>query len=100
MAKQLQLGLDLKGGVHLVMRVHTDDALRIQTTTTAEQIRESLTHRRRALHARSPSTSPQTFRVEGIPPDRDAEFRRIADEQAAAELRSQPAAPAARTSSG
>ena len=29
MAKQLQLGLDLKGGVHLVLRVQTDDALRI-----------------------------------------------------------------------
>ena len=27
MAKQLQLGLDLKGGVHLVLRVQTDDAL-------------------------------------------------------------------------
>ena len=30
MAKQLRLGLDLQGGVHLVMRVHTDDALRIR----------------------------------------------------------------------
>ena len=28
-AKQLKLGLDLKGGVHLVLRVQTDDALRI-----------------------------------------------------------------------
>ncbi len=27
MAKQLKLGLDLKGGVHLVMRVNRDDAL-------------------------------------------------------------------------
>ena len=27
MAKQLRLGLDLKGGVHLVLRVQTDDAL-------------------------------------------------------------------------
>ena len=29
--KQLKLGLDLKGGVHLVLRVQTDDALRIET---------------------------------------------------------------------
>ena len=42
MAKQLKLGLDLKGGVHLVLRVHTDDALRITTTTTSEQLREAL----------------------------------------------------------
>ncbi len=29
MDKQLKLGLDLKGGVHLVLRVQTDDALRL-----------------------------------------------------------------------
>jgi hypothetical protein len=28
MQKQLKLGLDLKGGVHLVLRVQTDDAIR------------------------------------------------------------------------
>ena len=27
--KQLKLGLDLKGGVHLVLRVQTEDALRL-----------------------------------------------------------------------
>ena len=30
-AKQLKLGLDLKGGVQLVMRVNTDDALKLTT---------------------------------------------------------------------
>jgi preprotein translocase subunit SecD len=80
MAKQLRLGLDLRGGVHLVMRVHTDDALRIKTTTTAEQVREAL---RSATVPFSSITvmAPQSFKVEGIPPDRDAELRRIADEQ-------------------
>src|SRR5262245_32632648 len=42
-AKALKLGLDLKGGVHLVMRVNTDDALKISTTSVSEQLRESLT---------------------------------------------------------
>ena len=40
--KQLKLGLDLKGGVHLVLRVQTDDALRIETETAREQLREEL----------------------------------------------------------
>jgi preprotein translocase subunit SecD len=81
-SKQLRLGLDLKGGVHLVLRVHTDDALRIHTTTTAEQIRELL--RTAGVSVGSIRvTSPQSFRVEGVPADKDAEFRRIADEQAA-----------------
>src|SRR3989337_920071 len=41
-AKQLRLGLDLKGGVHLVLRVQAVEALQIATTTTSEQIREDL----------------------------------------------------------
>ena len=82
MQHQLKLGLDLKGGVHLVLRVNTDDALKLTTTTTSEQLRESL------RTANVPSTSitvepPIKFRVEGVPPDRDAEFRRAADELAA-----------------
>jgi preprotein translocase subunit SecD len=81
--KQLQLGLDLKGGVHLVMRVHTDDALRLQTTTTSEQLRESL-RTANATPASITVTSPTSFRVEGVPGDRDAEFRRLSDEQAGA----------------
>ena len=33
--KQLKLGLDLKGGVHLVLRVQTDDALRVEISRNA-----------------------------------------------------------------
>jgi preprotein translocase subunit SecD len=80
MAKQLRLGLDLKGGVHLVMRVHTGEALRTFTTTSSEQLRESL--RTAGVTVGSITlTSDTAFTVEGVPADRDAEFRRTADEQ-------------------
>lgn len=82
-SKELKLGLDLKGGVHLVLRVHTDDALRIFTTTSSEQLRESL--RTAGVTVGSIAlTSEKSFQVEGVAPDRDAEFRRIADEQVSA----------------
>ncbi len=84
MAKQVKLGLDLKGGVHLVMRVQTEDALRIHTTTTSEQLRETL--KTAGVPVTSIAvTSPQSFKVEGVPADRDAEFRRVADEQSASD---------------
>ena len=38
----LVLGLDLQGGIHLVMRVHTEDAVRVLTDETAEQFAEQL----------------------------------------------------------
>ena len=81
-AKQLKLGLDLKGGVHLVLRVHTDDALRITTTTTSEQLREALRNANVNVGAITVQ-SPLAFRVEGVPQDKDAEFRSLADQEAA-----------------
>src|SRR3954452_17601486 len=45
MEKQLKLGLDLKGGVHLVLRVQTDDALKVETQTEMERLREELNTR-------------------------------------------------------
>jgi preprotein translocase subunit SecD len=82
-AKQLRLGLDLKGGVHLVLRVQTVEALQIATTTTSEQVREDL--RTAGVTVGNINVASATaFRVEGVPQDRDADFRRIADAQAAA----------------
>src|SRR6266511_2520467 len=40
--KQLKLGLDLKGGVHLVLRVQTEDALRLETDLESERLRDVL----------------------------------------------------------
>ncbi len=81
-AKQLKLGLDLKGGVHLVLRVQTDEALKIHTTTTSEQLREAL--RTAGVNVGSIAvTSPTSFRVQGVPPDKDTEFTRLADDQTA-----------------
>ena len=81
-AKQLTLGLDLKGGVHLVLRVHTDDALRITTTTTSEQLREALRNANVTVGSIAVQ-SATAFRVEGVPQDKDAEFRSLADQEAA-----------------
>jgi preprotein translocase subunit SecD len=77
-AKALKLGLDLKGGVELRMRVNTDDALKTTTTSTAEAVRSAL-----AAQNMTPTisvTSPTTFRVEGVPQDRAQAFRSAADE--------------------
>ena len=77
-AYELKLGLDLKGGVQLHMRVNTDDALRITTTSVSEQLRYSLATS--GITATINPTSPSSFRVEGIPQDKDSVFRAAADE--------------------
>ncbi len=77
---RLKLGLDLQGGIHMVLRVNTEEALTYETETTAAQLQESLT----AAGVTTTSVRPQdltTFVVEGVAPDRDAQFRQLAQDQ-------------------
>ncbi len=77
--KQLKLGLDLKGGVHLVLRVETDDALRLETETEMERLREEL-QSKNITSNKIDTVSPTQFRVDGVPGTMDANFRQAATE--------------------
>jgi preprotein translocase subunit SecD len=79
-ANQLKLGLDLKGGVQLRMRVNVEDALNITTTGVSQQLLESL--KTSGINATVSVTNPTTFHVEGIPSDKDSVFRAASDEAA------------------
>ena len=81
--ERIRLGLDLEGGVHMVLRVQTDDALQVETETAGEQLGEQLDLQGITV-ASVVSTDPTTIRVEGVPQDRDGEFRQISDDQLAA----------------
>src|SRR5215204_4317666 len=62
--KKINLGLDLKGGVHLVLRVHTDDALRLHTELTSERVRGALSTAKAGGTVNA--TGPTEMRVEGV----------------------------------
>src|SRR4029453_12030019 len=63
--RKINLGLDLKGGVRLVAKVHTDDVLRLETQGIAERVRGSLTQRG-ATFTRVEATGPGELVVEGV----------------------------------
>src|SRR5205809_6300001 len=65
MDKALKLGLDLKGGVHLVLRVQTDDALRIESESEMERLREQLTTAGIGF-TNIALAGPTGFKVEGV----------------------------------
>jgi preprotein translocase subunit SecD len=75
--QKINLGLDLKGGVHLVLRVQTDDALRSETEITSERLRDTLT-RTGVQFASIDVIAADTFRVTGVTDD--AGFRDAAVE--------------------
>ena len=77
--ERIRLGLDLRGGVHMVLKVQTDDALQVESETAAEQLQEQLSLQ--GIETGSlVAVTPTTIRVEGVPPGRDGEFRQIADD--------------------
>src|ERR1700752_256794 len=77
--KMIKLGLDLKGGVHLVLRVQTDDALRIESEAEMERLRAEL-QTRTIPFTNIVAPSVTQFRVEGVPQAQDAAFRQAATE--------------------
>ncbi len=80
--KQLKLGLDLKGGVHLVLRVETDTALRQESETEMERLREQL-NTAKVTVGNLALVGPARFKIEGVRPDQDAAFRQAANEVSA-----------------
>ena len=93
---QVRLGLDLRGGVHLVLQVQTDDALRVETETNAEQLSEQASLVGIDLLSAG-AAAPTEIRVEGVPPERDQEFRGIADDMLQVSYNRQSAGPGAYT---
>ena len=75
--QRLKMGLDLEGGVRLVLRVRTDEALRVETENEMERLREELTTR--GIPVASLAAQDAThFHVEGVPPAQDDAFRQAA----------------------
>lgn len=90
-ADQIRLGLDLKGGAHLVLRVETNDALQVETETAAEQLGEQMSLQGMDAATVIPADAT-TVRVEGVPGERDAAFRQLSDERLAASYDREPGA--------
>jgi len=45
LGSRIHLGLDLKGGTHMVLQVHVDDAVKVTTDQALERLRDEMTTR-------------------------------------------------------
>src|SRR5690606_31529153 len=78
-SETVRLGLDLKGGVHLVLRVQTDDALRLETEMAMNRLREQLVQAG-ASSVTARALDPLAFEISGVPSEHDATLRNAATE--------------------
>jgi preprotein translocase subunit SecD len=65
----------LKGGVQLVLRVETEQALKVETDTTTDRLREQM--KTANVPGSVTPVGPTEFRVEAVPADQDAAFRQL-----------------------
>jgi preprotein translocase subunit SecD len=73
-AGKIRLGLDLRGGMHLVLQVVTDDALVTTVDDAVQLVREQAT-RKAITFATATRVSPQSFAVEGVEVARAKDMR-------------------------
>src|SRR5262249_43437660 len=76
MHERIKLGLDLRGGTHLVLQVVTDDAVRAETDQAIETVRNNL-HKDTVLFLQLARTANNKFQAIGVDPNKDANFRRV-----------------------
>jgi preprotein translocase subunit SecD len=76
-SKTVRLGLDLKGGVHLVLRVQTDDALRLETEASMTRLRDALI-KAGANGVTAAATSATAFQLTGVPAEQEPVLRQAA----------------------
>jgi preprotein translocase subunit SecD len=78
--ENVKLGLDLKGGIHLVLQVVTDDAIRGETDQAIDGLRQELS-KRNIVFRQMTRTQTNTFQVVGVDPNKDADFRSVINER-------------------
>ncbi len=71
--EKINLGLDLQGGMHLVLEVKTDDAIRAETDNTIDSFVRELADR--DIQATTERTGIDTFDVLGVPAAKDSEVK-------------------------
>ncbi len=72
MTKRINLGLDLKGGTHLILQVQVNDAVNVDAQNAIEILKEQLNKRKIAfadISQPDPQNSPDRVVLKGIPPD-------------------------------
>src|SRR5579862_5141875 len=72
MTKPVQLGLDLRGGTHLILQVQVNDAVNVDSDNAVETLKEQLNKRKIAfadISKPDPQNAPDKVVLKGVSPD-------------------------------
>ncbi len=81
---RIHLGLDLKGGTHLILQVQVNDAINADSDRAVERLKDALKSANIAFGEISkpdPQNHPEAIQIKGVPPESSSELRRIVSEK-------------------
>jgi preprotein translocase subunit SecD len=77
---RIHLGLDLRGGTHLILQVQVNDAVNVDSDNAEARLKEDFRTRKinyADITKPDPVNHPETIVVKGVPPDQTSDFKSI-----------------------
>jgi preprotein translocase subunit SecD len=77
---RIHLGLDLKGGTHLILQVMVNDAVNADSDRAVERLKDTLQRRKinyTDISKPDPTNVPDRIVVKGIPPESSSDFKQL-----------------------
>ena len=78
--EHIHLGLDLKGGTHLILQVQVNDAVNVETDNVVERLKDSFSKRKihyQDIEKPDPVNKPDQIVIKGVGPDSSSDMRSI-----------------------
>ena len=79
-ADRIHLGLDLRGGTHLILQVQVNDAVNVDSDNAIARLKEDMRTRKinyADLTKPDPVNRPEMIVVKGVPPEQTSDFKSI-----------------------
>ena len=80
MRDQIHLGLDLRGGTHLILQVQVNDAVNVDSDNAIARLKEDMRSRKISyaeITKPDPVNHPEAIVVKGVPPEQTSDFKNI-----------------------
>ncbi len=80
MTDRIHLGLDLKGGTHLILQVQVNDAVKADADRAMERLKDEMRTRKinyTDINQPDPTKNPDQVVIKGVPPDATTDLRNL-----------------------
>ena len=81
---RIHLGLDLKGGTHLILQVQVNDAVNVDSDNVMERLKQDMRTRKinyAEISKPDPVNHPDMVLIKGVPPEQSADFKSIVSDR-------------------